>query len=198
MAYVADKAVVSTETDRNSESVRAQTLVSISNDPRLSAVLDDLESTSALLDRSVHRNKKQIRATDNEIWRLIGHYCVFQAVLFVAVAQPNVLECRNLWAPSLLSALSSIITLRGICVKYWRIRSLENILSSEDRTLKVAVKRIYELKQEGSNYFNLSSHRDDYVKPKSRPAVIDYFVVLPLVSFSVIVLASFWQTLCRR
>ncbi|KAG0558326.1 hypothetical protein KC19_10G019400 [Ceratodon purpureus] len=198
MAYVADKGVVSTETDRNSESVRAQILVSISDDRRLSAALGELESTSALLERSVHRNKKQIRATHDEIWRLVGHYCVFQVVLLLAVGQVNVPECRNLWAPFLLSALSSIITFRGICVKYWRIRSLENIVSSEDRTLKVAVKRIYELKQEGSNYFNLSSHRDDYVKPKSRPAVIDYFVVLPLVSFSVIVLASIWQTLCRR
>lgn len=137
MGDFAEKSVVSTETFRTPESLRAETLAWINVDRRARAVLEELEKTIALLERRVHRNNKQIRATHDEILRLAGLFCVIQVLLFLGVAQSKVQECRNLWAPFLLSALSSIITFRGIWVKYRRIRSLETILSSEDQTLKV-------------------------------------------------------------
>lgn len=61
----------------------------------------------------------------------------------------------------------------------------------------MVVEKIYDLRWKGPEYFDSCNQGGEYLDDSARPAVVDIFVVLPLVYFSVVVLVSFWHMLCR-
>lgn len=102
----------------------------IKTDSRATALQEYLEKTVAVFEPRVARTRKQIRKTQDEILRVAALCCLLQVALLICVAFSNVLECRRLWTPFLLSAFSSVITFRGVVQKYRTIESLEQVLRS--------------------------------------------------------------------
>jgi hypothetical protein len=171
-------------------------LLWIKADPRARVWEEYLEKAISLFEPRVDWKSRQIRKVRDEVLRLVSFFLLFQVVLLLCAVQSNVLQCRNLWTPFSLSALASIITLGGVIAKCRAIESLEDSLHSEEESLQVAVKRIYELRREGPKY-NFSDRGNDFLETRSRRVVTDNLVLLPLVSSSVIILTSFWHIMCK-
>lgn len=95
------------------------------------------------LKRKEHENRldrKEVRSGQckNEVYQLVGYFVVFQGVMFTAVAQSNMLFCKNVWSPVLLSVLASIATIAGVSQKLQSFQSLEVTIASEKQTAQVS------------------------------------------------------------
>lgn len=155
------------------------------------------QAKDVLFATRVDKKRKQSSSLMNEIYQLVGFYSVFQGVLLTAVAQSSLLHCDNWWTAFFLSLLASLVTVGGVIQKFLSVLSLEKTISNEEISRKDCIRRVQSLLQKREK-FQLRTVRDN-TKPEpkqTRLEVSAVLVVLVLLLFSALFLASILQILC--
>ncbi|KAH8913182.1 hypothetical protein BDL97_17G026100 [Sphagnum fallax] len=169
--------------------VEVECLLQIENDQKLNRALTDWEKRT----RSIN--------TKNELYQLIGFYGVFQGVVLTAVAQTNLIRCSQSWGPSSLSLLASVATIASVYAKLKDYSQLRRSLEEETNDSRVWQNLIGSLKTTGADFkFPQPVESAGESKKKSAGLKLIYLwaILLSLLLFSAITLASCFVVLCNR
>ncbi|CAK9229944.1 unnamed protein product [Sphagnum troendelagicum] len=186
------------------DEVEADRSLQIDTDPKLRLLLRDWEKNYKVARERIEKKETRTINAKAELYQLLGFYSVFQGVVLTAVAQSNTLFCLSSWAPASLSLLASASTVVGVHYKLTSYSRLKVALKNERRTAVDLRDQILELKIKG-NEFDFSWFKGEYERRESRkkPRKVEelkprYYclIVLPLVLFSLIILASCFFVLC--
>ncbi len=89
--------------------------------------------------KRIDRKEAQSNQIKNEVYQLVGFFIVFQGVLYTAVAQAQVLRCRNWPTVFVLSLLASAAAILGVSQKLSQIRALRRTIEKEQHMPKVTL-----------------------------------------------------------
>lgn len=177
-----------------------ENLVKIEKHPVYAKALQEWSRKETLLTSRVDRKKSGVADLKNQIYQLIGFFSVFQGVVLTAIAQSNLLHCKNVWSPIVLSVVASTITIFGVVQKLRKTNAFLKTIDSEEQSLKNLVRRLNYLRREGVKSFEFAKVEEDRLQtelPKRRGRGLNptLFIGVVLI-FSVCFPASHWQILC--
>jgi len=112
-------------------------LIRIRNSERLRVALEAWESSEQAYRKRVHRKKKVLRNTRNEVITLTWFFLAFQGLLLTAAAVSGSSQCTNL---SFLLAVSGLVTfcsLAFVCHKEVTMRRWQRVIVLEKAVQKV-------------------------------------------------------------
>jgi hypothetical protein len=95
----------------------AERLLEIDEVPKLKRSLTEWEKRFEVSSLRIEKKNTRSINAKNELYQLIGFYSVFQGVVLTAVAQTNLIQCRQSWGPVSLSLLASIATIVSVYIK---------------------------------------------------------------------------------
>jgi hypothetical protein len=114
--------------------------------------------------KRIDRKEAQSNQIKNEVYQLVGFFIVFQGVLYTAVAQAQVLRCRNWPTVFVLSLLASAAAILGVSQKLSQLRALRRTIEKEEHMPKVTLLfSLRFLSYSSSKRSNSSSTGDQYV-----------------------------------
>lgn len=186
------------------EKVYAQNLRQIEENSELRLILREWEKMFELARERIEKKSTRAFNAKSELYQLIGFYSVFQGVVLTAVAQSNTLYCLSSWGPASLSLLASAVTVVSVHYKLTNYSRLKVALKDERTNAVDLLDQILELKNKGDE-FDFSWLKGEYERRKSRKKSRKveglkpryyWLVVLPLVLFSLIILACCFFVLC--
>jgi len=117
-------------------------------------------------------------------------------VLLTVVSQSNLLHCNNAWSPISLSTLASVVTIAGVWQKFRVIEDLEKTIYKEGRALKVAVQRFSQLRQRAADFRFYKVDELPHREPPKSLLTNKVVVLLILLAFSGLFIASHERILC--
>jgi hypothetical protein len=159
--------------------------------------LEEWQRKEKLFTSRVERKTKKVGNLKNEVYQMLGFFSVFQGVVLTAVAQSNLLHCNNKWSPIVLSVLASVLTIAAVTQKLSQVSSLQKTINSEERSLKIAVRRGAALRSRGEEFVFGDKANSKWDEPPKEhfwwyTAIVLSFLFLFTVAFPV----SHWRILC--
>jgi hypothetical protein len=186
------------------DEVEADRSLQIDKDPKLRLLLRDWEKNYKVARERIEKKETRTINAKAELYQMLGFYSVFQGVVLTALAQSNTLYCLSSWAPASLSLLASAVTVVSVHYKLTNYSRLKVALKDERTNAVDLLDQILELKNKGDE-FDFSWLKGEYERRKSRKKSRKveglkpryyWLVVLPLVLFSLIILACCFFVLC--
>lgn len=199
--YVEDAAAHVESKNVNPIEVEVECLLQIENDPKLNRALIDWEEQFKLASSRIEKKRTRSINAKNELYQLIGFYSVFQGVVLTSVAQTNLIRCSQSWGPASLSLLASVATIASVYAKLKDYSQLMRALEEETQDSKVWHEWIGSLKTTGADFkFPQPVEPAKESKKKSAGLKLKYLwaILLSLLLFSAIILASCFVVLCNR
>jgi hypothetical protein len=199
--YVEDAAAHVESKNVNPIEVEVECLLQIENDPKLNRALIDWEEQFKLASSRIEKKRTRSINAKNELYQLIGFYSVFQGVVLTSVAQTNLIRCSQSWGPASLSLLASVATIASVYAKLKDYSQLMRALEEETQDSKVWHEWIGSLKTTGADFkFPQPVEPAKESKKKSAGLKLKYLwaILLSLLLFSAIILASCFVVVCNR
>ncbi|CAK9866299.1 unnamed protein product [Sphagnum jensenii] len=153
-----------------------------------------------VLQKRIDRKEQQSSQIKNEVYQLVGFFIVFQGVLYTAVAQAQVLDCRNWSTVFVLSVLASAAAIAGVTQKLLQLEDMQRTIKEEEKYPRVLKKWIEKVRAKGLEFF-------DSIDPSQVPTpdapnhfftVYSVMVLLTLSLFAVTFGISFYFILCKK
>ncbi len=92
-----------------------------------------------VLQKRIDRKEQQSSQIKNEVYQLVGFFIVFQGVLYTAVAQAQVLDCRNWSTVFVLSLLASAAAIAGVTQKLLQLEDIQKTIKKEEEHPRVSI-----------------------------------------------------------
>lgn len=138
------------EVDNITAFTRVESRVWIKENTFYDECFQDKERSLKLLTERVDRREKRVEDLTNQVFNLVGFFCVFQGVILTAVTQlsSGVTTplgdqqvgrplCGKVWFPAFLSALASVVTIVSLLLKFRHLYSLDVSIQEEKSSLAV-------------------------------------------------------------
>lgn len=156
-----------------------------------------------VLQKRIDRKEQQSSQIKNEVYQLMGFFIVFQGVLYTAVAQAQVLDCRNWSTVFVLSVLASAAAIAGVTQKLLQLEDIQRTIKKEEEYPRVLKKWIEKVRAKGLEFFDSidSSQVPTVITPDAPNhffTVYSVMVLLTLSLFAVTFGISFYFILCKK
>jgi len=112
-------------------------LIYIRNSERLRVAFADWGRSEEAYRKRVHRKKKVLRNTRNEVITLTGFFLALQGLLLTAAAVSSSSQCTNLGFLLAVSGLVTFCALAFVCHKEVTMRRLQRVIVLEKAVQKV-------------------------------------------------------------
>ncbi|KAH9564396.1 hypothetical protein CY35_04G023800 [Sphagnum magellanicum] len=146
--------------------------------------------------KRIDRKEAQSNQIKNEVYQLVGFFIVFQGVLYTAVAQAQVLRCRNWPTVFVLSLLASAAAILGVSQKLSQLRALRRTIEKEEHMPKILKKWVSDVRGEGLA-FDFTKESEEQEDSKNSITMYSALVILILVLFAITFAVSFPLILCH-
>jgi len=153
-----------------------------------------------VLQKRIDRKEQQSSQIKNEVYQLVGFFIVFQGVLYTAVAQAQVLDCRNWSTVFVLSVLASAAAIAGVTQKLLQLEDIQKTIKKEEGYPRVLKKWIEKVRAYGLEAFDAMdpSKVPTPDEPNHFFTMYSVMVLLTLSLFAVTFGISFYFILCKK
>ncbi|CAK9207927.1 unnamed protein product [Sphagnum troendelagicum] len=152
-----------------------------------------------VLQKRIDRKEQQSSQIKNEVYQLMGFFIVFQGVLYTAVAQAQVLDCRNWSTVFVLSVLASAAAIAGVTQKLLQLEDIQRTIKEDEKHPRVLKKWIEKVRAKGLAFVDwVDSSQATPDASNHFFTVYSVMVLLTLSLFAVTFGISFYFILCKE
>ena len=138
------------------------------------------------------------------VYHVAGMSLIFQAIIFMSVAQTNLLHCSLVWSPISLSAIVGLGSMLAVADKLYELGIVKNEIHNTDANISALVSMLDLLDKEGADLDLDHSRPCAYVHHDTRAGlkeVMSWYGLLAqffLFSFSLIISLFSQRNLCQK